>query len=133
MLNITINDDLSCHVVNEDETLECFLPSYNLYTTIPFTERKQVEEFVNEYCNRAMCNWWEPYVAPEVRAQQKVELQEADKRAERNKLLTDSDWTQMNDSPLSNEDKTSWATYRQSLRDITADESWPDVTFPDSP
>ena len=54
-------------------------------------------------------------------------------RAKRNQLLADSDWTQMNDSPLSNEDKTSWATYRQSLRDITADESWPDVTFPDTP
>jgi hypothetical protein len=54
-------------------------------------------------------------------------------RAKRNQLLADSDWTQMNDSPLTNELKTSWATYRQSLRDITADESWPDVTFPATP
>ena len=54
-------------------------------------------------------------------------------RAKRNQLLADSDWTQMNDSPLTNELKTAWATYRQSLRDITADESWPDVTFPDTP
>ena len=54
-------------------------------------------------------------------------------RIKRNQLLADSDWTQMNDSPLTNELKTSWATYRQSLRDITADESWPNVTFPDTP
>ena len=58
---------------------------------------------------------------------------ETDLRATRNKLLDDSDWTQMNDSPLSNELKTAWATYRQSLRDITADASWPDVTFPNTP
>ena len=54
-------------------------------------------------------------------------------RIKRNQLLADSDWTQMNDSPLTNELKTAWATYRQSLRDITADESWPNVTFPATP
>lgn len=54
-------------------------------------------------------------------------------RIKRNQLLAESDWTQMNDSPLTNELKTAWATYRQSLRDITADESWPNVTFPATP
>jgi len=37
-------------------------------------------------------------------------------RVERNRLLTDSDWTQLPDAPT---DKTAWATYRQALRDIT--------------
>lgn len=36
----------------------------------------------------------------------------------RNKLLEYSDWTQLADSPLSSEIKSSWATYRQQLRDI---------------
>ena len=131
MLSITVNDDLSCHVVNEQETLEFFLPPYNVFTTVPFGSAAEVEGFVNEYSGR--CNWWQPYVSPETRAQEQAVVIEKDKRAERDKLLAESDWTQMNDSPLSNEDKTSWATYRQSLRDITADESWPDVTFPDTP
>jgi len=30
-----------------------------------------------------------------------------------------SDWTQMNDSPLSDEEKAKWKVYRQSLRDLT--------------
>jgi len=38
----------------------------------------------------------------------------------RNILLTQSDWTQGNDSPLSSSKKTEWATYRQALRDIPA-------------
>jgi len=38
----------------------------------------------------------------------------------RNIMLTQSDWTQGNDSPLSSSKKTEWATYRQSLRDIPA-------------
>jgi acyl carrier protein phosphodiesterase len=52
-------------------------------------------------------------------------------RAERNALLTSSDWTQLTDSPLSAEDKQAWADYRQALRDLpdtftTVDEViWP--------
>lgn len=34
-------------------------------------------------------------------------------------LLTNSDWTVMPDSPLSDSKQTEWKTYRQSLRDIT--------------
>ena len=40
-------------------------------------------------------------------------------RMERDRLLAESDWTQMPDSPLTDSQKTSWATYRQSLRDMT--------------
>lgn len=38
-------------------------------------------------------------------------------RQTRNDLLIASDWTQVNDSPLTDAKKTEWATYRQSLRD----------------
>jgi len=51
-------------------------------------------------------------------------------RMKRNTLLAGSDWTQMPDSPLSEETKAAWATYRQALRDITlqanlTDQDWP--------
>jgi hypothetical protein len=36
----------------------------------------------------------------------------------RNALLRDCDWTQFVDSPLSQEQKQAWATYRQQLRDL---------------
>ena len=39
-------------------------------------------------------------------------------RQERDRRLAESDWTQSIDSPLSNENKTEWQTYRQVLRDI---------------
>ena len=54
-------------------------------------------------------------------------------RDHRNKLLADSDWTQMNDSPLSNEDKTVWATYRQELRYMSDLASWPNIAYDDWP
>lgn len=55
-------------------------------------------------------------------------------RAERNALLTASDWTQVADAPLSDEQKAAWAVYRQELRDVTDQEGFPfNVTFPQQP
>ena len=39
-------------------------------------------------------------------------------RSMRNTKLTESDWTQMPDVPLSEEVKARWAVYRQALRDF---------------
>jgi hypothetical protein len=54
-------------------------------------------------------------------------------RATRDKLLADTDWTQMNDSPLTNEAKTAWATYRQELRDLSDLDAWPNLADEDWP
>lgn len=48
-----------------------------------------------------------------------TELLLADIRTARNAKLRQSDWTQIPDSPLNEEQKAAWATYRQQLRDIT--------------
>ena len=39
-------------------------------------------------------------------------------RIHRKILMSESDWTQGADSPLSDEKKAEWATYRQALRDL---------------
>ena len=58
-------------------------------------------------------------------------------RSVRNKLLDKCDWTQNNDSPLSNSKKTEWATYRTNLRNLTKGldtvEKINNVTFPTEP
>jgi hypothetical protein len=52
-------------------------------------------------------------------------------RKQRNEKLKDSDWTQIADSTA---DKAVWATYRQALRDITAQSGFPwDITWPSAP
>lgn len=46
----------------------------------------------------------------------------------RNKLLAQSDWTQMPDNALSAEKRAEWAAYRQALRDLPAqgvNATWP--------
>lgn len=53
-------------------------------------------------------------------------------RAERDKLLAQTDWTQGKDIPDSV--STPWAVYRQTLRDIPSQVGFPwDVTFPEKP
>ena len=54
-------------------------------------------------------------------------------RETRNELLAVSDWTQFNDSPLTDEAKTSWATYRTALRDLPTNENWPSLEDDDWP
>ena len=55
-------------------------------------------------------------------------------REERNKKLAATDWTQFNDSPLSDSKKTEWSIYRQALRDITSStQSIFSVTWPTEP
>ena len=52
-------------------------------------------------------------------------------RADRDGKLAESDWTQVADAPV---DKAAWATYRQALRDITAQAGFPyEVTWPTKP
>jgi hypothetical protein len=52
-------------------------------------------------------------------------------REQRTQMLKDCDWTQIADSTA---DKAAWATYRQALRDITAQSGFPwTITWPDAP
>ena len=39
-------------------------------------------------------------------------------RAERDRLLRESDWTQLPDAPLTAAERAEWAAYRQALRDL---------------
>jgi hypothetical protein len=52
-------------------------------------------------------------------------------RLHRDRLLKESDWTQVNDAPVN---RQAWATYRQALRDFPT--TWtpgPEADFPDTP
>lgn len=52
------------------------------------------------------------------RAQVAIDRKWLNMRNARNALLAGSDWTQLAGSPLSDQKKTDWQAYRQSLRDL---------------
>lgn len=62
------------------------------------------------------------------------EVKAAELRAQRNRLLTECDWTQLDDTPMTNSQKLAWASYRQALRDLTTQPGFPsEVTWPEQP
>jgi len=53
-------------------------------------------------------------------------------RMKRDQKLSNSDWTQFVDSPLSSSKKTEWSTYRQALRDLPSnvtDDNVKDIAY----
>jgi hypothetical protein len=48
-------------------------------------------------------------------------------------LLNECDWTQLPDSPLTEEKKLEWKVYRQDLRDITNQEDPHNIIWPTKP
>ena len=55
-------------------------------------------------------------------------------RAQRDNLLSETDWTQVLDAPVSAESREAFRVYRQALRDITEQEGFPvAVVWPEIP
>jgi hypothetical protein len=69
--------------------------------------------------------WTQTFTVRDMSAEEvasRNDAQAASVRAARNEKLAASDWTQVADAPV---DQAAWATYRQALRDITAQAGFP--------
>lgn len=51
----------------------------------------------------------------------------------RNKLLLDSDWTQLLDAPLNDSQIKKWSEYRKALRDFPTQVNTDDIIWPTKP
>ena len=70
-----------------------------------------------------------PPTEEEIRAQL-----EADARRRRDSLISETDWTQVLDSPISAECREAFRVYRQALRDVPQQENFPyDIIWPEKP
>lgn len=71
----------------------------------------------------------EPLTAEEI--QQMNDSQSAKVRRQRDQLLLESDWTQLQDAPV---DQAAWAAYRQELRDVSGQAGFPwTIVWPNKP
>lgn len=111
---------------------DALLATYDVYpytiadvTYDPNTQRKVEGQFVEVDAQ------WTLFMVAENLPQADAE---ANVRGQRDLLLSECDWTQLPDSPLSADSKAAWATYRQQLRDITGQAGFPySVTWPTPP
>ena len=61
------------------------------------------------------------------------EIKWSEIREQRNQLLSECDWTQFQDSPITGSELTQWQTYRQELRNITTQENPYNIIWPTKP
>ena len=76
---------------------------------------------------------WAVYPKEQEQIDREIEAQAELIRSQRNDLLAKCDWTVLADSPLTEEKRAEWLTYRQELRDISELENFPYVTLPNDP
>lgn len=97
------------------------------------TDTQVLEEDTPVFSNEDQ-RWTQVWRVREMTAEEvtsRNDTQAAQVRTDRNALLSTSDWTQVADAPV---DKAVWATYRQSLRDISAQAGFPwTITWPTQP
>ena len=65
--------------------------------------------------------------------EKRKEIKWTEVRTKRNTLLSESDWTQFQDSPITGSSLTNWQTYRQSLRDVTTQSDPYNIIWPTIP
>lgn len=126
MAQITINDDLTSHVISDDGRLEFFLPNYDPETMVPFPSAGEAYACANRYAEEGRV--WQPYKSPEERERERNEQIIAGNKSIRNTKLAECDWTQIGDVNLTADCKAAFATYRQALRDADMlNPAWPDA------
>lgn len=104
-------------IVNE-ETKEC---SVGIGTNAEFYQSiGMIEQDVEQSYNG---NWYLVGYAPD----KPIEIQESEKREERNSILRSTDIYMLSDYPISESEKELYKNYRQYLRDIPQSISFPTI------
>ena len=78
-------------------------------------------------------NWvtaWEVRAKTAEQIEQEAINAAASARAQRDRTLIETDWTQVADAPV---DQAAWKEYRQALRDLPSHANWPNLNDADWP
>ena len=118
-----------------DAVLSSFGMQRVFFSTQPELTRTQVLEEGSPVFNAEDQRWTQVWVVRDMTLEEVASLdqgQAASVRAERDTLLLQSDWTQGKDIP--DNVSSTWAVYRQSLRDIPGQAGFPwDINWPAQP
>lgn len=99
--------------------------------TVNSQNQKAVVNSAPTFSNNVWTLGWSIEALTQAEQAAKSNSQAAAVRKLRGEKLAECDWTQVADAPV---DKTAWATYRQALRDITAQAGFPwTIDWPEQP
>ena len=129
------NPSISFPTIIADSLLE----SFNIYKVETKTsgydndDSKDVTEVTPALSGSVYVQTYNITDADEETINKRREIKWSEVRSNRDSLLSECDWTQFNDSPISGSTLIDWQTYRQSLRDITNQSTPYDITWPNKP
>ena len=116
---------------------EAILASYGVYEvdveTAPTVDKKNYKAVRSDTPVEVSGRWVLQWSVVEKTAEEKKKYYDSaanDARYKRDKLLSETDWMALSDTPPMSE---AWALYRQALRDITTHANWPDLQETDWP
>lgn len=99
------------------------LLEYNVHVVYPIGRgsdyTKNYTEGTPQLINDQYFQNWIVTDATQEEIDQRIDSQWIEVRSIRNLYLSESDWTQLPDAPLTTEKKAEWVAYRQHLRDVT--------------
>lgn len=104
-----------------------------LYIAKPNEPLKNISEWIPTKIGK---DYYESWVVTECTTDEiniRLDLQWSDVRYQRNQYLSECDWTQLIDSPLSEIKKSEWNIYRQGLRDIPTQSDPFNIKWPIKP
>lgn len=90
---ITINDDLTSYITDEDKTLECSLPSYNPETLVAFANKEEVQAFAETSLSNP--NYWSPKLSDEEKAANLAAAMALENVSRAKQELQTSDWSDL--------------------------------------
>lgn len=94
---------------------------------------KDVTELTPTLSGSVYVQTYEISDADETTINTRKEIKWSEIREQRNQLLSECDWTQFQDSPITGSKLTEWQTYRQELRNITTQENPYNIVWPTKP
>lgn len=94
---------------------------------------KNILEELPELIDGIWTQSWSITDATQEEIDQRLSIKWQEVRDERGGRLNSSDWTQLPDSPFTEEQKNAWRQYRQELRDITNQANPFEVIYPVQP
>ena len=115
------------------------LQSYNVYPVelkssgYDNDDTKDVTEITPTLSGSVYIQTYEITDADTETINKRKEIKWSEVRSTRNTLLSESDWTQFQDSPITGSLLTDWQTYRQSLRDVTTQSDPYNIVWPTKP
>jgi hypothetical protein len=102
-------------------------------TPKPTDYTKNVEEGTPILVSGSYQQVWNETDKTESEISSSIELKWLEIREQRNILLSETDWTQFQDSPITGSKLTEYQTYRQELRDITNNDNPFTLVWPTQP